>query len=123
MLGQGRRLRRPLPQLSLLPPSSAEGGIVPASSTPPPPFVLKAELHRRRPLPQLSLLPPSGAEGGIVPAPAPLLRRSSPKQSVIVADPFRSCGCSLSLVPRVALSLPQHPSSAVRARIFPRDIH
>ena len=30
MLGQGRRLRRPLPQLSLLPPSSAEGGIVPA---------------------------------------------------------------------------------------------
>ena len=39
MLGQGRRLRRPLPQLWLLPPSSAEGGIVPASSTPPPPFV------------------------------------------------------------------------------------
>lgn len=55
--------------------------------------------------------------------PAPLLRRSCPKLSVIVADPFRSCRCSLPLVPRVALSLPQHPSSAVRARIFPRDIH
>ena len=49
MLGQGRRLRRPLPQLSLLPPSSAEGGIVPASSTPPPPFVPKAERHHRDP--------------------------------------------------------------------------
>ena len=95
MLRQGRRLRRPLPQLWLLPPSSAEGGIVPASSTPPPPFVPKAELHRRRPLRQLSLLPPSSAEGGIVPAPAPLLRRSCPKQSFIIADPFRSCRCGV----------------------------
>ena len=49
----------------------------------------------RRPLPQLWLLPPSSAEGGIVSAPAPLFRRSCPKQSVIVADPFRSDSCGV----------------------------